>query len=85
MNPDTWAAIKGKSIVDLVKDDLATLERFDMGQSDKLKLAAWKELLSSTGQVVAVGHVQRRAGRDDRRDQGQRRRGSRAAASTPTS
>jgi len=53
MNPDTWAAIKGKSIVDLVKDDLATLERFDMSQSDKLKLAAWKELLSSTGQVVA--------------------------------
>jgi hypothetical protein len=53
MNPDTWAAIKGKSIVDLVKDDLDTLERFDLGQSDKLKLAAWKELLSSTGQVVA--------------------------------
>src|SRR5688572_9139932 len=53
MSPDTWAAIKGKSIVDLVKDDLATLERFDMSQSDKLKLAAWKELLSSTGQVVA--------------------------------
>ena len=53
-SPDTYAAIKGKSIVDLVKDDLATLERFDMSQSDKQKLAAWKEVLDQTGTVVTT-------------------------------
>jgi hypothetical protein len=52
MSPDSYRAIRGKSIIDLVKDDLLTLERFDMSQSDKLKLAAWKELLNQTGQVV---------------------------------
>ncbi|MDF3041211.1 MAG: hypothetical protein K0Q71_3917 [Thermomicrobiales bacterium] len=53
MNPDTYAALRGKSILDLVKDDLQTLERFDMSQADKRKLAAWKELLNQTGTVVA--------------------------------
>ena len=53
MSPDTYQAIKGKSIVDLVADDLATLERFDMSQSDRALLAAWKELLHQTGGVVA--------------------------------
>ncbi|WP_437581913.1 DUF1552 domain-containing protein [Sorangium sp. So ce887] len=52
MNPDTYAAIRGKSILDLVKDDLQTLERFDMSKADKQKLEAWKELLSSTGDVM---------------------------------
>lgn len=53
MNPDTYAAVRGKSILDLVKDDLQTLERFDMSRADKEKLAAWKELVNSTGTVVA--------------------------------
>ncbi|WP_437294690.1 DUF1552 domain-containing protein [Sorangium sp. So ce426] len=53
MSPDTYAALRGKSILDLVKDDLQTLERFDMSQADKRKLAAWKELLNQTGTVVA--------------------------------
>lgn len=53
MNPDTYATLRGKSILDLVKDDLQTLERFDMSQADKRKLAAWKELLNQTGTVVA--------------------------------
>jgi hypothetical protein len=52
MSPDSYRAIRGKSIIDLVRDDLLTLERFDMSQADKLKLAAWKELLNQTGQVV---------------------------------
>src|SRR5688500_1176898 len=54
MTPDGYKAIKGKSIIDLVEDDLATLERFDMSQSDKLKLAAWKEVLHQTGTVVTT-------------------------------
>lgn len=53
MTPDDYQAIKGKSVIDLVADDLATLERFDMSQADRDKLAAWKELLHYTGGVVA--------------------------------
>jgi hypothetical protein len=53
MTPDTYKAVRGKSVLDLVRDDLETLERFDMSKSDKMKLAAWKELLDQTGTVVA--------------------------------
>jgi hypothetical protein len=54
MTPDSYMAIKGKSIIDVVADDLATLERFDMSQSDRSKLAAWKEVLHQTGTVVTT-------------------------------
>jgi len=54
MSPDSYLAVKGKSIVDLVRDDLDTLERFDMSQADKFKLAAWKEVLDQTGTVIAT-------------------------------
>jgi len=53
MSPDTYAAVRGKSVIDLVRDDLDTLERFDMSQADKTKLEAWKALLDETGGVVA--------------------------------
>ena len=53
MSPDSYAAVRGKSVVDLVRDDLDTLERFDMSRSDQLKLEAWKELLDQTGKVIA--------------------------------
>jgi hypothetical protein len=53
MTPDTYAAVRGKSITDLVKDDLDTLERFDMSQADRNKLEAWKALLNQMGGVVA--------------------------------
>ena len=53
LSPDSYQAIRGKSILDLVADDLDTLERFDMSQRDRLKLAAWKELLHETGAVVS--------------------------------
>jgi hypothetical protein len=53
MSPDTYSAIRGKSVIDLVRDDLDTLERFDMSQADTLKLQAWKELLDQTGSVVS--------------------------------
>src|SRR5690606_7184506 len=48
MSPDTYAAVRGKSILDLVKDDLETLERFDMSGEDRTKLEAWKALLDDT-------------------------------------
>jgi hypothetical protein len=55
MSPDTYAAIRGKSVVDLVRDDLDTLARVDMSKSDKMKLEAWKALLDQTGSVIASG------------------------------
>jgi hypothetical protein len=54
MNPDTYAVVSGKSTIDVVRDDLMTLERYDMSSADRLKLEAWKELLDSTGGVVAT-------------------------------
>ncbi len=53
VSPDSYAVLRGKSVLDIVRDDLETLERFDMSASDKLKLAAWKELLDQTGNVMA--------------------------------
>jgi hypothetical protein len=55
MSPDSYAAVRGKSIIDLVRDDLDTLERYDMSKADKMKLDAWKTLLSETGGVIAAG------------------------------
>ncbi|HTQ05011.1 MAG TPA: DUF1552 domain-containing protein [Polyangiaceae bacterium] len=54
MSPDSYAAARGQSVLDLVKDDLETLERNDMSQADKNKLEAWKALLNQTGQAVSA-------------------------------
>lgn len=53
MSPDTYRAVRGKSIIDLVRDDLDTLQRADMSRADALKLEAWKELIDTTTKVVA--------------------------------
>jgi hypothetical protein len=53
MTPDDYAAIKGKSIIDLVRGDLTTLESFDMSAADKDKLEAWKALLDDTNKPIA--------------------------------
>jgi hypothetical protein len=53
--PDSYAAARGKSVLDLVKADLETLERFDMGQADRNKLEAWKALLDDTGRALRCG------------------------------
>ncbi|MGK4002259.1 DUF1552 domain-containing protein [Sorangium sp. So ce1036] len=52
-SPDTYQAVRGKSIIDLVRDDLDTLARFDMSQADRNKLEAWKALLHETVRTVA--------------------------------
>jgi hypothetical protein len=52
MNEDTFQSVKGASILDLIKADLETLERYDMSASDKEKLAKWKALLDDTGKLV---------------------------------
>ena len=48
-----YKSARRQSVLDLVKDDLETLERVDMSAADKQKLAAWKELLHETGGMVA--------------------------------
>jgi len=53
MNADSWAITKGKSIADIVKDDLKSLARRDMSRADKDKLAAWLELTNDMGKVIA--------------------------------
>ncbi|HEY0463437.1 MAG TPA: DUF1552 domain-containing protein, partial [Polyangiaceae bacterium] len=52
MSPDSYQGIRGQSIIDLVKDDLDSLKRFDMSASDKMKLEAWVQLLHDTGNTV---------------------------------
>lgn len=55
MSPDTYQATRGKSIIDLVRHDLDSLQRQDMSRSDEDKLEAWKTLLHETGGVMANG------------------------------
>jgi hypothetical protein len=52
MTPADYASVKGKSIIDLVRDDLNTLEGFNMSMADKNKLEAWKALLSDMGPAM---------------------------------
>jgi hypothetical protein len=54
MNPDTYRVARGRSVIDVVREDLTTLERFDMSGADRMKLEAWKALLSSTGGAVVT-------------------------------
>ncbi|WP_437730120.1 DUF1552 domain-containing protein [Sorangium sp. So ce1335] len=52
LTPDSYLAVRGKSVIDLVRADLETLERHDMSQADRHKLEAWKALLDDTGRVI---------------------------------
>jgi len=54
ISPDSYQAARGKSLIDLVRDDLDTLARFDMSGSDRRKLEAWKELLYQTSKVLTA-------------------------------
>lgn len=49
--PDSYQAVRGQSVLDLVQEDLATLKRFDMSASDRQKLATWEELLHRASRV----------------------------------
>jgi hypothetical protein len=54
MTPADYAAVKGQSILDLVQDDLNTLERFNMSQADRNKLETWKALLAGPTSALFV-------------------------------
>jgi hypothetical protein len=49
--PDTYKVAAGKSVLDIVRDDLSSLELVPMSTSDKKKLSDWKDLLTD----VATG------------------------------
>lgn len=53
MNQDTWELVKGKTLMDIVKDDLSRLMSKDMSQADRMKLQAWMELANDVGRIVA--------------------------------
>jgi hypothetical protein len=50
--PATYASTRGQRVTDLVKSDLAALERFDMSAEDKNKLEAWKALINDAGGIM---------------------------------
>jgi Protein of unknown function (DUF1552) len=47
-----YKVLRGKSILDLTNDDLKTLQGKNMSASDKVRLAAWADLLRSAETVV---------------------------------
>ena len=55
MNPDTYKVVRGKSVIDCVRDDLGRLNRINMSAVDKPKLTKWTELLHYTGGAVSTG------------------------------
>ena len=54
-SPDTYAVASGKSIMDIVWEDLANLQRVNMSGSDQKKLSDWADLLNQTSRTVVSG------------------------------
>lgn len=52
-SPASYQALRGKSVLDLIRGDLATLSQADMSAADREKLEAWKELLHETSQTCS--------------------------------
>lgn len=59
MNPDTFKVARGKSVIDVVREDLANLKRVPMSGADKLKLDKWTELLHYAGGTVVSSQCTR--------------------------
>jgi len=52
---DTYKLARGKSIIDIVRDDLTNLQRVNMGKSDQDRLKAWVDLLRDvSGKVIGT-------------------------------
>ena len=51
-SPDSYQVASGKSIIDIVRDDLGNLQRVNMSGSDQKKLADWVDLLHDTSSTV---------------------------------
>jgi len=52
ISPDTYALLKEQKVTDVVRDDLATLERMDMSAEDKNKVAIWKSMVNDIGTIM---------------------------------
>lgn len=50
---DTFAVASGKSIIDIVSEDLANLQRTPMSSSDQKLLSDWKDLLNQSTKTVS--------------------------------
>lgn len=59
MNADTYRVVRGRSVIDLVRDDLTRLKGFRMSLADKRKLDDWTELLHYTGGTVVSSQCSR--------------------------
>jgi hypothetical protein len=53
-SPDTYKVARGKSVIDIVRDDLSSLRRVPMSKSDQQKLDSWAELLHETSAAVSA-------------------------------
>ncbi len=53
-NADSYELARGRSVIDLVRDDLLSLEAHDMSQADSHKIEAWKDLLNETTRAVSA-------------------------------
>ena len=51
---DTWANASGSSIIDIISDDLGTLQKVNMSGSDQQKLSDWKDLLHQTSGTMTA-------------------------------
>jgi hypothetical protein len=52
VSPDSYQAAAGKSIIDIVREDLNNLQRVNMSASDQKKLADWVDLLHETSTTI---------------------------------
>jgi len=55
MNADTYKVVRGKSVIDCVREDLGRLNRMNMSSVDRQNLNKWTELLHYTGGSVSTG------------------------------
>ena len=53
VSSDTYKVARGKSIIDIVRDDLSSLKRVPMSSADQQKLDAWAQLLHETTAAVS--------------------------------
>jgi hypothetical protein len=54
VSADTYKVARGKSIIDIVRDDLSSLKRVPMSSADQQKLDAWAQLLHETTGTVSA-------------------------------
>jgi Protein of unknown function (DUF1552) len=52
VSPDTYQAVRRKTVLDCVRDDLDRLRSAKMSRADQVKLSAWADLLHETSTTV---------------------------------